>query len=132
MKQIVTLMALLACGLAQAAKSYTADECRAKGLVGQRIKLQIAYLAGRDDGGTGILKGYVVMQACTYDKEEFGGWIDVAIPVKNVKYYLNRAHTKIRYIEDTLAVNIYKARGVIRMSKGNVMYVELTPPGSVR
>jgi hypothetical protein len=136
MKQILTLVAFLACGLAHATKSYTADECRTKGRVGQTIRLQIAYLDGRGDGGRGVLKGFVVMKACTYDKEEFGGWIAVAIPEKNLKYYLRRTGTRTRYVGNSTLVNIYKAKGVIRQTAaeggGTVIYVELTPPGSVK
>jgi hypothetical protein len=133
----LALVTLLACVVTQAIHRYTADECRAKGKVGEKVKLQIAYLTARRDGGKGIKEGYVFMEALTYDGDDFGNSIEVAIPEVAVAYYVKRAGIKIRYGGHRRRVKTYEASGIIQTMEmehrdGEVMYIELATPKSLK
>jgi len=132
----LALVALLACVVTQAIHRYTANECRAKGKVGEKVKLKIAYLTARRDGGKEVKEGFVFMEALTYDGDDYGNSIEVAIPTAAVEYYVKRAGTKTRYRGHRRKVRTYDAAGVIQTMEmehrdGEVMYVELALPKSL-
>ncbi|MBT3290317.1 MAG: hypothetical protein HN849_17420 [Victivallales bacterium] len=133
----LALVTVFACVVAQAIPRYTAEACRAKGKVGEVVKLEVAYLNARRDGGKDVKEGYVFMEAYTYDGNQHGGSIEVAIPEAAVDYYVKRAGIKTRYRGHRYKVRTYEARGTIRTMEmehrdGEVMYVELDLPKSLK